>query len=173
MVKRFPESPYARDARLKVELAIDHLAGKEMAVGRYYQQNQQYIGAINRYRVVIERYQTTTHVPEALHRLVESYLSLGVKSEAQEAAAVLGYNFPGSDWYQDSYFLMTGEGTLRRATRSAAGSSACSDRACMLVSLSIRDFVLIEKLDLDFSRSRRRRADWARSPARPAPASRS
>jgi outer membrane protein assembly factor BamD len=111
VVKRFPESPYARDARLKVELAIDHLAGKEMAVGRYYQSNQQYIGAINRYRVVIERYQTTTHVPEALHRLVESYLSLGVKSEAQEAAAVLGYNFPGSDWYQDSYFLMTGEGT--------------------------------------------------------------
>ena len=82
-----------------------------MAVGRYYQQNQQYVGAINRYRVVIERYQTTTHVPEALHRLVETYLSLGVKSEAQEAAAVLGYNFPGSDWYQDSYFLMTGEGT--------------------------------------------------------------
>ena len=111
VVKRFPESPYARDARLKVELAIDHLAGKEMAIGRYYQQNQQYIGAINRYRVVIERYQTTTHVPEALHRLVESYLSLGVKSEAQEAAAVLGYNFPGSDWYQDSYYLMTGEGT--------------------------------------------------------------
>ena len=110
VVKRFPESPYARDARLKVELAIDHLAGKEMAVGRYYQRNQQYVGAINRYRVVIERYQTTTHVPEALHRLVECYLSLGVKQEAQEAAAVLGYNFPGSEWYQDSYFLMTGEG---------------------------------------------------------------
>jgi outer membrane assembly lipoprotein YfiO len=111
VVTRYPNTPYARDARLKVELAIDHLAGKEMAVGRYYQANSQYIGAINRYRVVIERYQTTTHVPEALHRLVESYLSPGVKSEAQEAAAVLGYNFPGSDWYQDSYYLMTGEGT--------------------------------------------------------------
>jgi len=111
VVKRFPESPYARDARLKVELAIDHLAGKEMAVGRYYQSNQQYVGAINRYRVVIERYQTTTHVPEALHRLVETYLSLGVKNEAKEAAAVLGFNFPGSEWYQDSYYLMTGEGT--------------------------------------------------------------
>ena len=110
VVKRFSGSPYARDARLKVELAIDHLAGKEMAVGRYYQANQQYVGAINRYRVVIERYQTTTHVPEALHRLVESYLALGVKSEAQENAAVLGYNVPGSEWYQDSYFLMTGEG---------------------------------------------------------------
>ena len=153
VVKRFPKSPYARDARLKVELAIDHLAGKEMAVGRYYQQNQQYIGAINRYRVVIERYQTTTHVPEALHRLVESYLSLGVKSEAQEAAAVLGYNFPGSDWYQDSYYLMTGEGTPCAGPTRSAGSSASSDRTCMLVSLSIRDFVLIEKLDLNFSRS--------------------
>lgn len=109
VVKRFPESPYARDARLKVELTIDHLAGKEMDIGRYYQKQQQYIGAINRYRVVIERYQTTTHVPEALHRLVESYLALGVKSEAKEAAAVLGHNFPGSDWYADSYFLITGE----------------------------------------------------------------
>jgi outer membrane protein assembly factor BamD len=109
VVKRFPESPYARDARLKVELTIDHLAGKEMDVGRYYEKQQQYIGAINRYRTVIERYQTTTHVPEALHRLVESYLALGVKSEAKEAAAVLGHNFPGSDWYADSYFLITGE----------------------------------------------------------------
>ncbi len=109
VVKRFPETPYARDARLKVELTIDHLAGKEMDIGRYYQRQQQYIGAINRYRVVIERYQTTTHVPEALHRLVESYLALGVKSEAKEAAAVLGHNFPGSDWYADSYFLITGE----------------------------------------------------------------
>src|SRR5260370_35048669 len=81
-----------------------------MPVGSSSPQNQQYIGALNRYRVVIEGYPTTTHVPEALHRLVESYLSLGVKSEAQEAAAVLGYNFPGSDWYQDSYYLMTGEG---------------------------------------------------------------
>ncbi len=109
VVKRFPESPYARDARLKVELTIDHLGGKEMDIGRYYQRQQQYIGAINRYRVVIERYQTTTHVPEALHRLVECYLALGVKSEAKEAAAVLGHNFPGSDWYADSYFLLTGE----------------------------------------------------------------
>ncbi len=109
VAKRFPDTPYARDARLKVELAIDHLAGKEMDVGRYYEKNQQYVGAINRYRTVIERYQTTTHVPEALHRLVECYLALGVKSEAKETAAVLGYNFPGSDWYADTYYLMTGE----------------------------------------------------------------
>ena len=82
-----------------------------MDVGRYYQKQHQYVGAINRYRLVIERYQTTTHVPEALHRLVESYLALGVQSEAKETAAVLGHNFPGSDWYQDSYFLVTGEGS--------------------------------------------------------------
>ena len=111
VAKRFPDSVYARDARLKVELTIDHLAGKEMDIGRYYQKQHQYVGAINRYRVVIERYQTTTHVPEALHRLVESYLALGVKNEAKETAAVLGFNFPGSDWYQDSYFLVTGEGS--------------------------------------------------------------
>jgi outer membrane protein assembly factor BamD len=109
VAKRFPNTTYARDARLKVELTIDHLGGKEMEIGRYYQKQQQYVGAINRYRAVIERFQTTSHVPEALHRLVECYLALGVKSEAQEAAAVLGHNFPGSDWYADSYFLMTGE----------------------------------------------------------------
>jgi len=129
VVKRFPESPYARDARLKVELAIDHSPARRCG-RRYYQQNQQYIGAINRYRVVIERYQTTTHVPEALHRLVESYLSLGVKSEAQEAAAVLGYNFPGSDWYQDSYYLMTAKAPLRRSTRSAGSSPLLTGPAC-------------------------------------------
>jgi outer membrane protein assembly factor BamD len=121
VAKRFPDSPYARDARLKVELCIDHLAGKEMSIGRYYQQQKQYVGAINRYRVVIERYQTTTHVPEALHRLVESYLSLGVQSEAKETAAVLGHNFPGSDWYQDSYFLVTGEGTPAPEEKSSGG----------------------------------------------------
>ena len=120
VVKRFPESPYARDSRLKVELAIDHLAGKEMDVGRYYQKQSQYVAAINRYRIVIERYQTTTHVPEALHRIVESYLSLGVKDEAQQAAAVLGHNFPGSDWYADSYYLMTGE-DLRVSTGKPRG----------------------------------------------------
>jgi outer membrane protein assembly factor BamD len=109
VVKRFPDSPYARDARLKVELAIDHLAGKEMDIGRYYQRQGIYIAAINRYRTVIERYQSTTHVPEALNRLVESYTALGVKSEALSAASVLGYNFPGSDWYADSYYLLTGE----------------------------------------------------------------
>jgi len=111
VAKRFPDSPYARDARIKVELCIDQLAGQEMYVGRYYQKRQLYAGAITRYRTVIERYQTTSQVPEALERLVECYLALGVKQEAKETAAVLGHNFPGSDWYQDAYFLVTGEGS--------------------------------------------------------------
>jgi outer membrane protein assembly factor BamD len=108
VVKRFPDTPYARDARLKVDLAIDHLGGKEMEVGRFYQTRREYVAAINRYRRVIEQYQTTTHTPEALHRLVECYLALGVNNEAKMAAAVLGHNFPGSDWYADSYYLLEG-----------------------------------------------------------------
>ncbi len=108
LVRRFPSSEYARDARLKIDLARDHLAGKEMAIGRYYLNQRQYIGAINRFRRVIESYQTTTHVAEALHRLVEAYLALGVADEAQTAAAVLGHNYPGSEWYLDSYAMLTG-----------------------------------------------------------------
>ncbi|MCF8466112.1 MAG: outer membrane protein assembly factor BamD [Sneathiella sp.] len=106
LVRRFPNSEYAQDARLKIDLTRDHLAGKEMAIGRYYLKQQYLIGAINRFRIVVEQYQTTTHVPEALHRLTEAYLMLGIKDEAQTAAAVLGYNFPGSEWYQDSYALL-------------------------------------------------------------------
>jgi outer membrane protein assembly factor BamD len=108
VVKRFPDTPYARDARLKIDLAVDHLGGKEMEVGRFYQTRKEWVAAINRYRRVIEQYQTTTHTPEALHRLVECYLALGVTNEAKMAAAVLGHNFPGSDWYADSYFLLEG-----------------------------------------------------------------
>ena len=108
VVTRFPESDYARDARLKIDLTRDHLAGKEMEIGRFYLEHHQYLAAINRFRRVIENYQTTTHVPEALERLTESYLALGITDEAQAAAAVLGYNFPGSDWYQDSYNLLAG-----------------------------------------------------------------
>ncbi|HET6520145.1 MAG TPA: outer membrane protein assembly factor BamD [Geminicoccaceae bacterium] len=106
LVRRFPGSPYARDAALKIDLTRDHLAGKEMAIGRYYLTRHEYIAAINRFRSVVERYQTTTHVPEALHRLTEAYLALGLTKEAQASAAVLGYNFPGSEWYQDSYALL-------------------------------------------------------------------
>ncbi len=108
VVRRFPDSKYARDARLKIDLAYDNLAGKEMEVGRYYQKRNQPQAAITRYRRVIELYQTTSHVPEALHRLTECYLDVGLTQEAQATAAVLGHNFPGSEWYQDSYGLMTG-----------------------------------------------------------------
>ena len=106
VVRRFPNTTYARDARLKLELTQDHLAGKDMDIGRYYQHRGDYLAAINRYRTVIERYQTTTHVPEALHRLTECYLALGITDEAQMSAAVLGHNFPGSKWYEDSYALL-------------------------------------------------------------------
>lgn len=106
--RRFPDSSYARDAALKADLARDHLAGKNMSIGRFYQRQGEYLGAINRFRLVVETFQTTTHVPEALHRLVECYLALGLNAEAQASAAVLGYNYPGSVWYIDSYALMTG-----------------------------------------------------------------
>jgi outer membrane protein assembly factor BamD len=106
VVNRFPNTPYARDARLKIDLTRDHLAGKEMTVGRYYEKQKLYLAAINRYRRVIEMYQTTSQTPEALLRLTECYLALGVNEEAQTAAAVLGYNFPGSTWYQASYDLL-------------------------------------------------------------------
>ena len=109
VVRRFPETQYARDSELKIDLARDHLAGKHMEIGRYYLNRGEYLAAINRFRTVVEDYQTTTHVPEALHRLVESYISIGVVTEAQATASVLGYNFPGSDWYIDSYALLTGE----------------------------------------------------------------
>jgi len=109
VVRRFPESRYARDATLKIDLARDHIAGKHMAVGRFYQKKGEFLAAINRFRAVIQNYQTTTHAPEALHRLVESYLAIGVTDEAQATAAVLGYNYPGSPWYLDSYALLTGE----------------------------------------------------------------
>lgn len=108
VVRRFPESRYARDANLKVDLARDHLAGKHMDIGRYYQSQGEYLAAINRFRMVIQDFQTTTHVPEALHRMVESYLALGITEEAQATAAVLGYNFPGNTWYAESYVLLTG-----------------------------------------------------------------
>ena len=108
VARRFPESKYARDASFKMDLTRDHLAGKHMSIGRFYQKQGDYLAAINRFRIVIKDFETTTHVPEALHRLVESYLAIGVVDEAQANAAVLGYNYPGSEWYADSYALLTG-----------------------------------------------------------------
>ncbi|MFC3713952.1 outer membrane protein assembly factor BamD [Sphingoaurantiacus capsulatus] len=106
LVRRYPNTDYASDARLKIDLARDHLAGKEMDIGRWYQSQGQYLGAIIRFRSVTEKYDTTTHVPEALERLVESYLALGIPEEAKKAAAVLGYNYPGSKWYERAYKLV-------------------------------------------------------------------
>ena len=109
VVRRFPDSRYARDAHLKIDLARDHLAGKEMAIGRWYEGRGTYLSAINRFKNVVDQYQTTTHVPEALERLTECYLALGLKDEAQKTAAVLGYNYPGSSWYEATYVLVTGQ----------------------------------------------------------------
>src|SRR5246500_4239337 len=108
VVRRFPDSKYARDAKLKLDFTRDHLAGKEMEIGRYYLKRGQYLAAMNRFKRVIDNYQTTTHVPEALERLVECDLALGLFDEAKANAAVLGHNYPGSEWYQDSYALVTG-----------------------------------------------------------------
>ncbi|WP_233713099.1 outer membrane protein assembly factor BamD [Amaricoccus solimangrovi] len=112
IIERYPDSEYAKSAQMKFELALDHLAGKEMEIGRYYLSRGHYTAAINRFRVVVEEYQTTTQTPEALYRLVESYLSLGLTQEAQTAAAILGHNFQGTTWYARAYALLTGRGLV-------------------------------------------------------------
>lgn len=108
VVQRFPDTEYARDATLKIDLTQDHLAGKEMAVGRYYLTRGDYIGGINRFKAVVQQYQTTPQIAEALERLTEAYYALGLDSEAQTAAAVLGANYPGSQWYTDAYNILKG-----------------------------------------------------------------
>ncbi len=115
VIERFPDSEYAKSSVLKFDLAFDHLAGKEMEIGRYYLQRDHFTASINRFRVVVEDFQTTTHTAEALHRLVESYLSLGLTDEAQTAGAILGFNFQSTNWYEDSYQLLTGVGLEPKA----------------------------------------------------------
>lgn len=110
VAQRYPNSDYARDARLKMDMTRDQLAGKEMEVGRYYLRQDQFLASIIRFRRVVELYQTTSHVPEALHRLVEVYVSMGVNEEAMKVGSVLGYNYPGSEWYEASYNLLTSKG---------------------------------------------------------------
>ena len=110
VVRRYPESDYARDATVKLDMVRDQLAGKEMEIGRWYLRRNQHLSAINRFRTVVSEYETTSHTPEALHRLVEVYLSTGLKQEALAAGAVLGYNFPESVWYGYSYRLLSGQG---------------------------------------------------------------
>ncbi len=110
VIEQYPNTEYARSAVLKFDLAFDHLAAKEMEIGRYYLRRGNQAAAINRFRVVVEEFQTTTHTPEALHRLVESYLALGLREEAQTAGAILGHNFRANPFYQDSFNLLTNAG---------------------------------------------------------------
>ena len=109
-IERYPDSEFSKSAELKFDLALAHLAGKEMEVGRYYLKKKHYSAAINRFRVVVQEFQTTEHIPEALHRLTEAYLALGLTDEAQTAGAILGYNYQGSVWYEDTYALLTASG---------------------------------------------------------------
>jgi outer membrane protein assembly factor BamD len=110
VVRKYPDSEYANAAKKKIDMARDQLAGKEMEVGRFYLNKRDFIGAINRFKVVVTQYQTTRHVEEALERLTECYIALGIIDEAQTAAAVLGHNFPDSDWYKDAYKLVRNAG---------------------------------------------------------------
>ncbi|MCB1361562.1 MAG: outer membrane protein assembly factor BamD [Rhodobacter sp.] len=119
VIETYPNTEYARSAVLKFDLAFDRLAAKEMEIGRYYLSRRNYAAAINRFRAVVEQYQTTTQTPEALHRLVECYLALGLRDEAQTAGAILGHNFRSSPFYEDSYRLLTDAGL----TDAAAGES--------------------------------------------------
>jgi outer membrane protein assembly factor BamD len=122
VVTRFPDSAYARDSRLKIDLCRDHLAGKEMEIGRWYEGQHLYAAAIGRFQRVVDDYQTTNHVPEALHRLTELYLKLGLTGEAARTAAVLGHNYPGSRWYEDSYRDLADNGAAP-ALAAGPGSS--------------------------------------------------
>lgn len=119
VIEVFPQSEYARASVLKFDLAFDHLAAKEMEIGRFYLKRGNYLAASNRFRTVVEDFQTTTHTAEALHRLVESYLSLGLVEEAQTAGAILGYNYQSTEWYEASFALLTGQGL----TADAAGDN--------------------------------------------------
>ncbi len=110
VTRKYPDSEYSQNAKKKIEVARDQLAGKEMVTGRYYLNRKDFTGAINRFKIVVTQYQTTRHVEEALMRLSEAYLALGVASEAQTAAAVLGHNFPESRWYVDAYRLVKSGG---------------------------------------------------------------
>ncbi len=113
LIRRYPGSRYANDARLKLDVLTDHLAGKEMEVGRFYQRQGKWLAASTRFQVVVDKYQTSSHTPEALERLVETYLNLGIPNEARKAAAVLGANYPGSKWYKRSFELIQRHATPR------------------------------------------------------------
>ncbi|MCW5680780.1 MAG: outer membrane protein assembly factor BamD [Xanthobacteraceae bacterium] len=124
VIRKYPDTEYAISARRKIEVARDQLAGKEMIAGRFYLKQRNFTGAINRFKVVVTKYQTTRHVEEALARLVEAYMALGIVNEAQTAAVVLGHNFPSSPWYQDAYKLVSAGGNVPREDRGSWISQA-------------------------------------------------
>lgn len=119
IVARYPDSPYAKQAENRIRICEDSIAASEMTIGRYYLQKKQYVAAINRFKTVVTDHQTTQHVEEALHRLVEANLALGIVPEAQSAAAVLGYNYPNSKWYQNSYALLGQQGLKPQETEGS------------------------------------------------------
>jgi outer membrane protein assembly factor BamD len=124
VMKRYPKTEYATDARLKLDMVQDQLAGKEMTIGRFYLRNSNPIAAIGRFRTVVDRYQTTSHAPEALYRLVEAYMTVGLIDEARKNGAVLGYNYPGDVWYRDAYGLLTSRGLRPTVAPTGSGSGA-------------------------------------------------
>jgi outer membrane protein assembly factor BamD len=123
VVTRYPDTAYARDAKLKIDLCFDHLAGKEMEIGRFYQKQHLYEAAIGRFQRVVDDFQTTNHVPEALARLTEVYLALGLKDQARKTAAVLGYNYPGNEWYTDSYAQLVDDGVAHSGSKPSDDES--------------------------------------------------
>ena len=132
-MRRYPDTSYAADARVKIDLVRDHLAGKEMEIGRFYQRRRQWLAAVVRFRIVVDEYQTTSHAPEALMRLTESYLALGIPDQAQRSAAVLGANYPQTYWYRRAFELMQrhpadGDGPRQRRRRARAESTLPSLR---------------------------------------------
>jgi outer membrane protein assembly factor BamD len=124
VINRYPDSAYARDAKLKIDLCQDHLAGHEMEIGRFYEQQHLYAAAIGRYQRVVADFQTTNHVPEALHRLTEIYLKLGLVDQARKTAAVLGHNYPGSPWYEDSYNQLAADGDVPSSPTGEAAQTS-------------------------------------------------
>jgi len=121
VTQRYPNTEYARDARVKIDMVNDQLAGKEMNIGRWYLRQGDTLAAIGRFKTVVDKYQTTTHTPEALYRLVEAYLTLGLLEEAKRNGAVLGYNYPGDRWYADAYKLLTSSGLRPAVVPNASG----------------------------------------------------
>ena len=129
LISNYPKSDYARDAADKMVIAVDQLAGKEMSVGRYYEGNGQYAAAINRFRTVVDKYQTSTHIEEALFRLTESNLALGLTAEAQTAAAVLGHNYPASDWYKEAFTLLQQQGLEPKVNAQSTLATAVTTKS--------------------------------------------